>query len=84
MPEWGYPRSGDLKQLEEENAKLKRLVVDLTLDKMKLQDALRKSDEARPVPRGRPPLVGGLRSIRALRLQGDGLRAGCPQIPVLP
>jgi len=31
-----------LKQLEEENAELKRLVADLTLDKSMLQDALRK------------------------------------------
>ena len=31
-----------LKQLEEENAKLKRLVADLTLDKSMLQDAQRK------------------------------------------
>ncbi len=31
-----------LKQLEEENAKLKRVVADLTLDKAMLQDFLRK------------------------------------------
>ncbi len=31
-----------LKQLEEENSKLKRLVADLTLDKTMLQDALRR------------------------------------------
>ena len=31
-----------LKQLEEENAKLKRLVADLSLDKTMLQDALQK------------------------------------------
>lgn len=31
-----------LKQLEEENAKLKRLVADLTLDKTMLQDVLRR------------------------------------------
>lgn len=31
-----------LKQLEEENAKLKRLVADLSLDKTMLQDALRR------------------------------------------
>jgi len=31
-----------LKQLEDENAKLKRLVADLTLDKTMLQDALRR------------------------------------------
>lgn len=41
-----------LKQLEEENAKLKRLVADLTLDKMALKDALsrmpsQKTGEAR-------------------------------------
>ncbi len=31
-----------LKQLEEENGQLKRLVADLTLDKSMLQDALRE------------------------------------------
>lgn len=31
-----------LKQLEDENSKLKRLVADLTLDKTMLQDVLRK------------------------------------------
>lgn len=31
-----------LKELEQENGKLKRLVADLTLDKSMLQDALRK------------------------------------------
>ena len=31
-----------LKQLEEENSRLKRLVADLSLDKTMLQDALRK------------------------------------------
>ena len=36
-----------LKQLEEENAKLKRLVADLSLDKTMLQDVLRKNGEAR-------------------------------------
>jgi len=31
-----------LKQLDEENAKLKRLVADLSLDKVTLQDVLRE------------------------------------------
>jgi putative transposase len=31
-----------LKQLEEENRKLKRIVADLTLDKQRLQDVLKK------------------------------------------
>ncbi len=35
-----------LKQLEEENSKLKRLVADLSLDKIMLQDVLKKSDPA--------------------------------------
>ena len=48
-----------LKQLEDENGKLKRLVADLSLDKEMLQDALRKSGEAFRAPRRRglaPPL----------------------------
>jgi len=52
-----------LKQLEDENAKLKRLVADLSLDKAILQDVLRKS----PTPGQRR----GLR-VRARCLPGDG------------
>jgi putative transposase len=36
-----------LRQLEEENAKLKKIVADLSLDKQMLQDVLKKSFEAR-------------------------------------
>ncbi|HEU4713303.1 MAG TPA: IS3 family transposase [Pyrinomonadaceae bacterium] len=39
-----------LRQLEEENAQLKRIVADLTLDKQMLQDVLKKSFEAAPTP----------------------------------
>ena len=46
-----------LKQLEEENSKLKRRMANLTMDETTLQDALRKSGEARPAPRGHPPLT---------------------------
>lgn len=35
-----------LKQLEEENGRLKRMVADLSLDKAMLQDVLSKSSEA--------------------------------------
>ena len=35
-----------LKQLEEENLRLKRLVADLTLDKQMIQDALTRSSRA--------------------------------------
>ncbi len=38
----GVPELRRLKQLEDENKKLKRLVADLSLDKAMLQDVLRK------------------------------------------
>lgn len=41
----GYQRSNVL-QLEEENAQLKKLVADLSLDKQMLQDVLKKSFKA--------------------------------------
>src|SRR3954469_25459718 len=37
-----------LKQLEDENSKLKRIVADLSLDKEMLQDAIRRSSETYP------------------------------------
>jgi len=41
-----------LKQLEEENAKLKRLVADLSLDKTMLQDVLRRNVWSAPSLQG--------------------------------
>ena len=35
----------ELRQLEEENSRLKQIVADLTLDKQMLQDVLKKSSE---------------------------------------
>lgn len=65
-----------LRELEAENAKLKKLVADLTLDKVMLQDVARvTSGEARCSPAGRPPPGGGLPSERA---------AGLPCITVPP
>jgi putative transposase len=61
-----------LKQLEEENAKLKRLVADLTLDKSMLQDALRKKGEGRRSSRGCPALSGCLRDIGTTGVRRDG------------
>ena len=37
----------ELKQLRDENARLKRVVADLMLDKAMLQDVIKKSSEAR-------------------------------------
>lgn len=59
-----------LKQLEDENAKLKRLVAELSLDRAVLQDVLRKESDSRPAPRaGR---------VRAGCLPGDGA-SGMPR-----
>jgi putative transposase len=41
-----------LRQLEEENAKLKRIVADLSLDKAMLQDVLAKNVWSAPFPQG--------------------------------
>jgi len=40
-----------LRQLEEENSKLKQIVADLSLDKQMLQDVLKKSSEGSPAQR---------------------------------
>ena len=49
-----------LRQVEEENRKLKQLVADLSLDKHMLQEALRKTGEAGPEARRRRLLPGRL------------------------
>ena len=43
----------ELRQLRDENAKLKRIVADLSLDKAMLQDVLQKNSEARQEARSR-------------------------------
>jgi putative transposase len=45
-----------MRQLEEENARLKRVVADLTLDKHMLTEALRKKSDADASPGARPRL----------------------------
>ena len=54
-----------LRQLEEENAKLKRIVADLSLDKAMLQDVLSKSSEACSLPAACGSGPGGLEGIGA-------------------
>jgi putative transposase len=55
-----------LKQLEEENSKLKRLVADLSLDKAILQDVLRKNGEGLPSKRAGRARAGGIRDFAAV------------------
>jgi putative transposase len=79
----------ELKQLQEENARLKKLVADLSLDKVILQDIAAKSGAARAEARcgelhGQPPphqRASGLQareaaSQRALLPQRQGSEAG--------
>jgi len=70
-----------LRQLEDENARLKRLVADLTLDKHMLSEALRKTPEAR-APSGAGRMVardvpGQLRAgLSAGPVQSSGVVSG--------
>jgi putative transposase len=65
----------ELKQLRDENGKLKRLVADLSLDKVMLQDVVQKSSKARQAAGCRALLDG------ALRHQPTASRAGRPVLP---
>jgi len=56
-----------LRQLEEENAKLKRIVADLSLDKAMLQDVLQKSSEACP---SAPACRSGAGCLEGIGAQG--------------
>lgn len=49
--ELGVSEPRKLRQLEDENARLRRIVADLTLDKQILQEVVKKSSEGYQVPR---------------------------------
>lgn len=66
-----------LRQLEEENARLKRLVADLSLDKHMLTEALRKKSEARPAPRIGPLVSGDLLGELCAGLSLGPVQSGC-------
>lgn len=67
----GVPELRRLKQVEEENAKLKRLVADLSLDKAILQDVLQKKVED-------PTSDERWSSMRAMRIGSPSdVRVGC-------
>ena len=57
-----------LRQLEEENAQLKRIVADLTLDKQMLQDVLKKSSKVSATPAVGKHAATGVSRVRAARL----------------
>ncbi len=62
-----------LKELEAENARLKRLVAELSLDKQMLQEVVqKKSGECRPAPPGGAAPAAGLRGVPAAGLPHRG------------
>ena len=61
----------ELRQLREENAKLKRLVTDLSLDEHILTEIVRKRSEAGP-----PPCAGGVDAKRARNESQESVPAG--------
>jgi len=67
----GLTEIRELRQLRDENARLKRLVADLTLDKHILGKSSEKSFEARPAP-----CAGGLDERALSGEHGAGLSAG--------
>ena len=64
-----------LKALEDENAKLKRMLADAMLDNVALKDLLGKSGDARCASRGGSALAVGLRDERAAGVPGAGHRS---------
>ncbi len=60
-----------LRQLEEENSRLKQIVADLTLDKQMLQDVLKKSSESQAAATAGERSVDRLPSIRAAGLRSS-------------
>ena len=65
----GIPELRKLRQLEEENIKLKQIVADLSLDKQMLQDVLKKSSDHLPEEAYDRGAVQGLSAIRKTHLQ---------------
>jgi putative transposase len=57
----GVPELRELRQMREENARLKRLVADLTLDKQILQEVIRKNVWSAPDLQAVPPSRTGPR-----------------------
>ena len=71
----------ELKQLRDENTKLKRLVADLSLDKVMLQDVFKKGSKARQTARGHAVIGGPLLDQHA---SGLSRRGGDTILGVLP
>ena len=65
-----------LRQLEEENSRLKRLVADLSLDKHMRSEALRKKSKARPPPGACPVAAGDVSGAMCAGLPVGAIQSG--------
>lgn len=70
-----------LRQLEEENRKLKQLVADLRLDKAMLQEEVEKKSDGSPAACLGEPASGSLRRQRATSLSDHGDLADVVHLP---
>ena len=59
----GVSELRQLRQLQEENSKLKQIVADLSLDKQMLQDVIKKNFEATPEEATGPPSTGSVQGV---------------------
>lgn len=73
-----------LRQLEEENARLKQIVADLTLDKQMLQDVLKKSSEVPAAARVGPAVAGGVSGFGTPGLRDGAVGAHRLSLPRAP
>lgn len=73
-----------LRQLEEENTKLRKLVADLSLDKAMLQDVWQKRPDAWSSARTRPARAGRVRGERAAWLCGPSVSSLVAALPPQP
>jgi putative transposase len=64
-----------LRQLEDENARLKQIVADLTLDKQMLQDVLKKSSKEPAAKIAGRNAAGGLSRVGAQSMRGGAFVA---------
>ncbi len=72
------------KHLRDENARLKKLVADLSLDKNMLQSVIKKPPSARSTKGRTEAHAGGVPGQRAPRLRDDGRAKNEVPLPELP
>ena len=73
-----------LKGLEQENARLKRLVADLSLDNSILKEGQRETSKPGPTPRSGVPCAGHVLGLRTPGVSSGGAMPGYPAVCAHP